>query len=291
MGKGTQTRDFGVSKREGHDATRFYSSRLYDGVKINEKQPIVDNSEDLQHLVLTKENTKSTTYSGVHLQSVSEILDQSLHLIYYNPNSLIDAKNSSIQSHLCQTRITQEIEQLKNKLVTGGRIVVICQNHITEKPQIERRDEPSETHFYPVHALLSSILIDCGFILRGHVILGDYQNQHYGIAVIGCKSIMKRQKRGKREILGKREMWEKTDTILRDQFLDYTKSVWRRNPGLVCPSISQEHYSEQQDYLQRFLHLFSFSEDWIGLIRLSVSEDTLRYLGQIRTNLLIVNPK
>ena len=42
--KQTKTSAFGTSKREGHDATQFYSSNLYSNINVDEKQIIIDNS-------------------------------------------------------------------------------------------------------------------------------------------------------------------------------------------------------------------------------------------------------
>jgi len=41
--KGTKTRKFGVSKRESHDSTLFYDSKLYENFEIDEGKTEVEN--------------------------------------------------------------------------------------------------------------------------------------------------------------------------------------------------------------------------------------------------------
>ena len=41
--RGTRTSSFGVSKRENHDSTYFYSQKLYHGLRIEEEVEYVEN--------------------------------------------------------------------------------------------------------------------------------------------------------------------------------------------------------------------------------------------------------
>ena len=74
----TKTSDFGVSKREGHDASQFYSSRLYDGFIINEKKKVIDRSAELPKEIFNKllygENLKTDTF--VSDQEVNEQINK-----------------------------------------------------------------------------------------------------------------------------------------------------------------------------------------------------------------------
>ena len=47
-GKGTSTSSFGVSKRENHDSSKFYDSKLYrDLPKLLDKVNYIDNSDKI----------------------------------------------------------------------------------------------------------------------------------------------------------------------------------------------------------------------------------------------------
>ena len=47
---GTQTSSFGVSKRENHDSSKFYNSKLYEGVNKRKKVNYVENKIDKKFL-------------------------------------------------------------------------------------------------------------------------------------------------------------------------------------------------------------------------------------------------
>ena len=44
----TKTRDFGVSKRESHDSSRFYASKLYEGLYSDNNKKIIDDSTKIE---------------------------------------------------------------------------------------------------------------------------------------------------------------------------------------------------------------------------------------------------
>ena len=41
--KGTKTSSFGVGKREQHDSSKFYNSKLYKNIKVNEVTKEIEN--------------------------------------------------------------------------------------------------------------------------------------------------------------------------------------------------------------------------------------------------------
>ncbi|MHA1372050.1 MAG: hypothetical protein ACTSRA_20315, partial [Promethearchaeota archaeon] len=65
----------------------------------------------------------------------------------------------------------------------------------------------------------------------------------------------------------KKSGFEKTDTIERDDFIQFTKSIWRSD----LPS------TDIIVYLSRFLELYSFKEDSI----LIISDEKLERMGAI----------
>lgn len=268
--KRTKTQDFGVSIRESHDSTLFYSSRLYLGLKINEKQPIIDNSAELTHKIYSN-------FSILTEDQLQIIPDNSIHLFITKfPSYNID-KSESL--NIWKDRVQNFMEQIKRTLITGGRMVILCENSSTRRI---RENGEKVSSFFPMHRFITKILINIGIILRGNIILirdrsplHEFSNKlksSYDLAIIGSKDVLKRLKRDKNKT------WEKTDTILRDQFLEYTKSIWWPREDLLKTS-QQAYginnnlpYSSIIDYINRFIHLYSFKED---TLLLGISRETL----------------
>lgn len=245
----TKTSDFGVSKREGHDARQFYSSRLYDGFIINEKKEVMDRSADLPDEIyneLLKFNEKNA----------AKIIDESIHLIIVQIPKIDQDIFEDFDNWI--ERIIKKLKALKKFLITGGRLIILVNNQIDANVK--------KSQYYPLHAKVTKILIDNNMIMRGNVILNipceniektlNNLKNNFNIALISSKDVIKRIKKDKKKT------FEKTDTITRDQFLTYTKSIWRYNQELMLnydENIIQSN--EISDYIQRFIHLFSFVED------------------------------
>ena len=118
--------------------------------------------------------------------------------------------------------------------------------------------------------------------MRGNVILNipikndekkiDNLYNSYKIALISSKDVLKRIKKDKKKT------FEKTDSITRDQFLTYTKSIWRYNQELMLnfdDVIIQSN--EITDYIQRFIHLFSFVEDNILYLLPKINNEFMKF--------------
>lgn len=74
--KTTKTSDFGASKREGHDSSKFYKRKLYDRSKNNDSLDNVENiapSENLDRIFC-----KSS-------EKMDELPDSSIHLAVTSP--------------------------------------------------------------------------------------------------------------------------------------------------------------------------------------------------------------
>ncbi len=91
----------------------------------------------------------------------------------------------------------------------------------------------------------------------------------------------------------KRSSVEKTDTISRDQFLEYTKSVWNVNTEVIQNKQKEERLNfERLDYYSRFIHLYSFYEDTILSINNENDESIQNQLDLLRKrNILFILPK
>ena len=148
----TKTFSFGTSKREGHDATQFYSSNLYQCLDIDEKQEIIDNSDTLQESLFLDPIKFS-------FEALQHIPDYSLHAIIVD---LSDALDLDIIEKNIETNLKVLFQELYRILITGGRIGLIIDNH----PK-----SASKNLFQPFHAIITLQMLKVGFIMRGAVIL------------------------------------------------------------------------------------------------------------------------
>ncbi|MHA1997835.1 MAG: hypothetical protein ACTSU9_06925 [Promethearchaeota archaeon] len=252
---GTETSDFGVSKREGHDSSKFYASRLYEGMKINDKQKVIDKSSSIKANILNNIHSYSD-------ETVSRIPSTSIHLIIYQAPKFDEGIFLSPNDFIKQQVFI--LAQLKEKLIIGGRLVVILDDEVEATV--------SRSCYWPFHAYLAPEMINKGLYMRGEVILK--------------KQLESNERKGKRQKLtsgyyhglifsnqvsrrirkDKKGTFEKTDSITRDQFLEYTKSVWSVNEELMSGEFEKESGDiEKLDYISRFIHLYSFEEDVIVL--------------------------
>lgn len=250
----TKTQSFGVSKREGHDATQFYTSRLYEGILQEKKKiKIIDNSSKI---------TKNFYGKAKKIENLLETLpDVSIHLIFYIIPKLF---NEDIDKYL--EKLQKFIPKLKSLLINGGRLILIIQNEYEKK-------------FFPLHSFIVPLIISEEFLMRGEVILSLKKdisekknienNYHHGY--IFSKNLYGRKKKDKKQ--GK----QLTDTIERDDFIQFTKSIWS----------SQNTKNVFLFSIPRFLELYSFKEDSIIILsdENPIKIDTL--VGKIRKKRII----
>lgn len=217
MRKGTKTKEFGVSKRENHDSTPFYSRSLYSGAPIEENIPEVENSvppEVLDKVLLADS------------RSLPAIPDSSVHLMVtsppYNVGKEYD-KDLDLPSYLDLLKAV--FRETYRVLVPGGRACVNIAN-VGRKPYI------------PYHKFIIDCMAEAGFLMRGEIIWdkgagagtstawGSWQSAsnptlrdtHEYILVFSKAKFSRKKKEGKE------------DTITRDEFLEYTKSIWKFMP-------------------------------------------------------------
>lgn len=283
---GTKTSDFGVSKREGHDASRFYGSKLYEGIRVDEGSKIIDNSQSIEDSLFDK----SFLFNN---ENFEKIPDYSIHLALYPVSDFTSKRIEDIDLYL--EGIRNLITQVKRKLVIGGRLIMIVDNHVDTSI--------SKSGFWPVHAYIAPMVMEQGLYMRGEVILkkrdsgsnSTIQNESIKGCITNAKQIFyhglifsnilpNRIKKGKKSQI------EKTDTISRDQFLEYTKSVWSSNTELMPIKHLQDNSNDVKiDYYSRFLYLYSFLEDSILVISNNESSQLQGILASIRKRTICFN--
>jgi site-specific DNA-methyltransferase (adenine-specific) len=249
MVKRTRTSSFGTSGRVSHDSTPFYSRKLYKESNLPEPTPkdLVENrvpEEFLDKIILgdAREVLKKLPNNCVHLMVTSPP---------YNVGKEYD-EDLTLGEYL--DFIEEVMREVYRVLVWGGRVCFNVAN-LGRKPYI------------PLHAYLIQLFEEIGFLFRGEIIWdkGDavsgastawgtwmsavnpiLRDQHEYIIVLS-KGSFSREKKGKR------------DTITREEFLEFTKSVWRFPPESAKKVGHPAPFPEELPY--RCIQLYTFKGD------------------------------
>lgn len=211
--KNTKTSSFGSPGREAHDASAFYSARLY------EDQP---RSEELQGI----ENPVPSEFLDKTLNRSSEQMtglpDNCVHLMVtsppYNVGKEYDEDLTLPEYLAFLKRVWAETYRV---LVPGGRVCINVAN-LGRKPYI------------PLHAFIARDMIELGFLMRGEIIWdkgasasastawGSWQSATNPILRDVHEYILVFSKGSYRHS----RLEHRKDTITKEEFLEFTRSVW-----------------------------------------------------------------
>lgn len=245
----TQTSSFGVPGRESHDSTPFYSRKLFRDLLIPEPsaQDLVENpvpAEFLDKIVL-----------GDARDVLRKLPDRCIHLMVTSPPYNVGKEydeDLTLGEYL--DFIEEVMREVYRVLVWGGRVCFNVAN-LGRRPYI------------PLHAYLIERFERVGFLFRGEVIWdkGDavsgastawgswmsaanpiIRDQHEYIIILS-KGGFKRDRRGRE------------DTIKREEFLEFTRSVWRFPPESAQKVGHPAPFPEDLPY--RCIQLYTFKGD------------------------------
>jgi DNA modification methylase len=211
--RGTRTSPFGSPGRAGHDSSAFYGSRLYAGNGPPPPGPFEDNPiapGGLDHVFC-----KSS-------ESMDDIPDGSVHLMVtsppYNVTKEYDADLTLEEYRDLLRRVFAEVHR---KLATGGRACVNLAN-LGRKPYIA------------LHSYVIQDMLEIGYLMRGEIIWNKASSASPSTAWGTWRSATNPVLRDTHEYVlvfskgcfSRRQVSGKTSTIERDEFLEFTKSVW-----------------------------------------------------------------
>ena len=267
---GTKTSSFGTSGRINHDSSTFYDSKLYAGKKPPEKVKYIENPIPLEGL--DKIYCKSS-------ELMEEIPDNSIHLMVtsppYNVKKEYDEDLSLEEYRLLLKRVFQETYK---KLVTGGRACINVAN-LGRKPYI------------PLHSYIIEDMLDTGFFMRGEIIWNKAASASPSTAWGSWQSAANPVLRDIHEYIlvfskesFSRKRANKKNTITKEDFMEWTKSVWTfsavsaRSIGHPAP------FPEELPH--RLIQLYTFEGDIIldpfcgsGTTCLTAIKDGRHYIG------------
>jgi modification methylase len=218
MKKGSQTSKFGTTSRISHDSSGYYSSRLYSQFTGEDESGLIpDNPFPREHLnrILLSSSEK-----------MNEIPDNSLHLMVTSPPYNVTKEydeDLSLEEYLGLLR--NVFAETYRVLVNGGRACVNVAN-LGRKPYI------------PLSDFISQIMIEIGYLMRGEIIW--YKGAGAGVSMAwgSWQSAANPVLRDTHEYIlifskgafSRKKTDDKVNTIRKEQFMEWTKSVWTMNP-------------------------------------------------------------
>jgi len=214
--RASKTSSFGVSKRESHDSAAFYKKKLYQNVKIEE------NTEELENPIPLETLDKFFCQDSRKMENIP---DSSVHLMVtsppYNVGKEYDA-DLSLDEYL--TLLKEVFLETYRVLINGGRTCINIAN-IGRKPYI------------PYHKFIIDTMSAIGFLMRGEIIWGKGAGAGVSTAWGSWCSASNPTLRDTHEYIiifskGKfsRERKGKESTISKEEFLEFTKSIWTFAP-------------------------------------------------------------
>ncbi|MCC6253482.1 MAG: site-specific DNA-methyltransferase [Ignavibacteriaceae bacterium] len=250
--EGTKTSSFGTNGRINHDSTRFYDSKLYKELKSENKLTDFENEFPVELV--------NTIIAG-SCENMSIIPSNSIHLMITSPPYNVSKdydEDLSLEEYL--SLLKTAFTETYRVLVNGGRACINVAN-LGRKPYI------------PLSDYISKIMIEIGYNMRGEIIWnkaasaspstawGSWQSASNPTLRDIHEYILIFSKGDYKRIRKKEEMHNKINTITKEQFMEWTKSIWTMNAESARRIGHPAPFPEELPF--RLIQLFSFKNDII----------------------------
>jgi site-specific DNA-methyltransferase (adenine-specific) len=272
MSKGSKTSRFGTTTRISHDSSQYYSSRLYFGLFKEDGAPLTDENP-------FPKDYENTIIQG-NAEYMKELPDNSVHLMVTSPPYNVTKEydmDLTLEEYLQLLR--NVFAETYRVLVYGGRACINVAN-LGRKPYI------------PLSDYISQLMLEIGYFMRGEIIWhkgagagvsmawGSWQSAtnpvlrdtHEYILVFSKGSFSRKRPEGK------------FDTITREQFMEWTKSVWVMNPESAKKVGHPAPFPVELPY--RLIQLYTFTDDIVldpfmgsGSTAIAAVQSGRRYVG------------
>jgi modification methylase len=243
--KGTTTSSFGSPGRINHDSSQFYNSRLYEGLITDEKIKQIENEIPQEYL------NKHFCHSS---EVMNELPDNSVHLMVTSPPYNVTKEydnNLNLEEYL--VLLKNVWKETYRVLVPGGRACINIAN-LGRKPYI------------PLHSYIIKDMLELGFYMRGEIIWNKASSASPSTAWGSWLSAANPVLRDIHEyilIFSKYTFSHsrngKESTIAKEEFLEWTKSVW------TFPAVSAKSIGHPAPFPEelpnRLIKLYSFKQD------------------------------
>jgi site-specific DNA-methyltransferase (adenine-specific) len=245
--KGTETSAFGTNGRINHDSSKFYNSKLYSELEC--KKILDKNENDFPDELENKFILGSA-------ENMKELPDNSVHLMITSPPYNVSKEydeDLSLKEYL--QLLENAFKETFRVLVNGGRACINVAN-LGRKPYI------------PLSDYISKMMIDIGFNMRGEIIWNKAASASPSTAWGSWQSAANPILRDIHEYIlvfskgdYKREKGKKENSITKEQFMEWTKSIWTMNAESARRIGHPAPFPEELPF--RLIQLYSFKGDII----------------------------
>ncbi len=245
MKKGTITCAFGTNGRINHDSSKFYNSKLYSTLESKE---VIDKTEN------NLPDELLNTFILGSAENMKELPDNSIHLMITSPPYNVSKEydnDLSLKEYL--NLLENSFKETYRVLINGGRACINVAN-LGRKPYI------------PLSGYISKIMIDIGFNMRGEIIWNKASSASPSTAWGSWQSAANPVLRDVHEYIlvfskgdYNRIANGKQNTITKEQFMEWTKSIWTMNAESARRIGHPAPFPEELPY--RLIQLYSFKDD------------------------------
>ncbi len=266
---GTKTRSFGAGTRENHDASAYYARQLMP-IGVNaDLAPEPQRENPLPKQARNRFFLKSS-------ERMDDLPERCVHLMVtsppYNVGKDYDADLSMEEYLLLIEKVMRETYRV---LVDGGRACVNVANI-------------GRTPYIPLHAYVIEIAAKAGFFMRGEIIW-DKGMSGSSTAWGSWRSPSNPTLRDTHEYIlvfqkppfGRRPTERRTPTILREGFLEFTKSTWHIPPASARRAGHPAPFPVQLP--RRLIDLYTFSGEVVLDPFMGTGATALAAQGSLRT--------
>ncbi len=266
----TETSAFGTPGHTSHDSSRFYNSRMYQDLQPNRPFKYRENPVPTDVL---------NTIQNASSENMSALPDDSVHLMItsppYNARKEYD-EDLTLDEYLSMLeKVWREVYRV---LVPGGRACINVAN-LGRKP------------YLPLHSFIIEQMLSIGYLMRGEIIWDKAASASPSTAWGSWLSASNPVLRDVHEYIlvfckdgFRRPKDERENTIQKEDFLAWTKSVWAfqavqaRQIGHPAPfPVELPH---------RCIQLYTYQEDVIldpfagsGTTCVAAAQDGRHYVG------------
>ena len=241
----TTTSSFGTPGRMSHNSEKFYDSKLYQ--ELN-KNPLLDSQES----TFPDECLNSIILGSC--ENMCALPDNSLHLMITSPPYNVSKEydqDLSLQEYL--QLLTNVFTETYRVLVNGGRACINIAN-LGRKPYI------------PLSHHISHLMAKIGFNMRGEIIWDKASSASPSTAWGSWQSASNPTLRDVHEYIlifskgdYKRNKGEKLNTINKEDFMAWTKSIWTMHSESAKRIGHPAPFPEELP--NRLIQLYSFTDD------------------------------
>ena len=267
---GTETSSFGTPGRVNHDSTKFYKSRLYEGLRDTKKVRYIENK--IPEKNVNKIFCKSS-------EKMDELPDNSVHLMVTSPPYNVSKEyddDLSLNEYL--NLLNTVWRETYRVLVPGGRACVNVAN-LGRKPYI------------PLHTYIIEGMQEIGYLMRGEIIWNKASSASPSTAWGSWLSAANPVLRDIHEYIlvfsketFSRKKENRENTIKKEEFLEWTKSIWSFSAVSARQIGHPAPFPEELPH--RLIQLYTFKDDVVldpfvgsGSSCLSAIKDKRNYVG------------